>query len=146
MPNPSIEIPPDPPFSKGGMFCCFRKLAGMRSFPAYDPKIASEYLPLYQTPKYLPLSQRPKYLPLSQRGPGGFTDRPKKTPNTSPFRKNLKYLPLSQKPQISPPFVKGAGGIFTVGKGYKPCFHTTPDSNPPARVLRRTMTDAERLL
>jgi hypothetical protein len=29
-----IEIPPDPPFSKGGMFCCFRKLAGMQ------PKIA----------------------------------------------------------------------------------------------------------
>jgi hypothetical protein len=53
----SWEIPPDPPFSKGGMFCCFRKLAGMRSFPACDPKIASEYLPLYQTPNTSPFAK-----------------------------------------------------------------------------------------
>jgi hypothetical protein len=36
-----------------------------------------------------------------------------------------------RKPQISPPLPKGAGGIFTVGEGYKPCFHTTPDANTP---------------
>jgi hypothetical protein len=33
-----MEIPPAPLFQRGGMFCCFRKLAGMQ------PKIASEYL------------------------------------------------------------------------------------------------------
>jgi hypothetical protein len=60
------------------MFCCFRKLAGMRSFPACDPKIASEYLPLCQTPNTSP---------FCKGGRGDFTDRPKKTPNISPFIK-----------------------------------------------------------
>jgi hypothetical protein len=149
------------------MFCCFRKLAGMQSFPACDPKIASEYLPLCQPPEHLPLYQTlntlPLYqtlntLPLYQRGPGGFTDRPKKTPNTSLFANPRtppslpipEHLPLCQspntslfanprtppsfaKPRISPPFAKGAGGIFTIGEGYKPCFHTTPDSTPRPR-------------
>jgi hypothetical protein len=32
-------------------------------------------------------TKRPKYLPLYQRGPGGFNDRPKETPNISPFCK-----------------------------------------------------------
>jgi hypothetical protein len=65
----SWEIPPDPPFSKGGMFCCFRKLAGMRSFPACDPKIASENL------KYLPLSQTPNTSPFCKGGRGDFQSR-----------------------------------------------------------------------
>jgi hypothetical protein len=60
----------------------------MRSFPACDPKIASEYIPL---------SQRPKYLPLWQRGPGGFNDRPKETPEYLPLWQNPKYLPLWQR-------------------------------------------------
>jgi hypothetical protein len=106
-----IEIPPDPPFSKGGMFCCFRKLAGMRSFPACHPKIASEYLPLYQTPNTSPLCQAPNTsplcqalntLPLYQRGPGGFNDRPKKTPNTSSLCQAPNTSPLCQAPNTSP--------------------------------------------
>jgi hypothetical protein len=131
----SWEIPPDPPFSKGGMFCCFRKLAGMQSFPAYDPKIAPEYLP--PLPKAKKSPPPPFFLP--KRGRGGFNDRPKKTPNTSPFTKprtppplpNPKYPPPLPNPKYPPPLPKGAGGIFTVGEGYKPCFHTTPDSGTP---------------
>jgi hypothetical protein len=131
-----IEIPPAPPlFQRRGMFCCFRKLAGMQ------PKIASEYLPLYQTPntstftkprtppslpnsKHLPLSPNPKHLPLCQ------------TPNTSPFR---------QTPNISP-LTKGGRGDFHSRRGLQTMLPYHPGRKPSARVLRRTMTDAERLL
>jgi hypothetical protein len=94
-----IEIPPDPPFSKGGecsavfqrggeMFCCFRKLSGMQ------PKIASEYLP-----------------PLPKGGRGGFNDRPKETPNISPFRKGQNISIFCKGQNISP-FRKGGRGNF----------------------------------
>jgi hypothetical protein len=70
------------------MFCCFRKLAGMQ------PKIASEYLP-----------------PLPKGGRGGFNDRPKETPNISPFRKGQNISIFCKGQNISP-FRKGGRGNF----------------------------------
>jgi hypothetical protein len=74
-----IEIPPDPPFSKGGNVLLFSEtcrhtiLAGMRSENSLG---ISPPLP---NPEHLP--------PLVKGGWGGFNDRPKKTPNISPFSK-----------------------------------------------------------
>jgi hypothetical protein len=107
-----IEIPPDPPFSKGGNVLLFSEtcrhaiLSGMRSEnslgisplfakPRTPPPLPNpKYLPLYQTPNTLPLYQTPNTLPLYQRGPGGFNDRPKKTPNISPFHLTLEFSRL----------------------------------------------------
>jgi hypothetical protein len=73
------------------MFCCFRKLADMRSFAAYDPKIASEYLPPFAKARIsLPFAKAKISPPLLQRGPGEFNDRPKKTPNISPLCKGSR--------------------------------------------------------
>jgi hypothetical protein len=77
------------------MFFCFRKLAGMRSFPACDPKIASEYLP----PP--PFRKGQNTSPFCKGGRGDFI-RPKDTPNISPFRKR----------QDISPFCKGGRGDF----------------------------------
>jgi hypothetical protein len=84
-----IEIPPDPPFSKGGNVLLFSEtcrhaiLSGMLSENSL------------------------RISPLFRKGQ-----------NISPFCKGGRGdLTIGQrKPQISPPFVKGAGGIFKGGK------------------------------
>jgi hypothetical protein len=76
------------------MFCCFRKLFGIRSLPACDPKIVSEYLHLFA---------KAKISPPFVKGAGGFNDRPKETPNISLFHKG----------QNISPFCKGGRGGFS---------------------------------
>jgi hypothetical protein len=86
-----IEIPPDPPFSKGGNVLLF---SGTCRHAAEDSIRISP--------------------PFAKGEPGGFNDRPKKTPNISPFAKGEPGGDLTigqRKPQIPPPLPKGAGGI-----------------------------------
>jgi hypothetical protein len=106
-PGGFIEIPPDPPFfmgnppqppffKGGGMFCCFRKLAGMRSFPACDP-FRHAILSGMRSEDSLRISlpfAKAKMSPPLPKGAGGISSG-------------------QRKPQISPPFVKGAGGIYS---------------------------------
>jgi hypothetical protein len=63
-------------------------------------------------------------IPVMMVCKGQNTSPFRKGQNTSPFRKGQNISPFRKTPNISPPLAKGAGGIFTVGEGYKPCFHT----------------------
>jgi hypothetical protein len=105
----------------------------LRISPPFPKAQISPPLPKAKISPPLP---NPKHPPPLQRGPGGFNDRPRSPPNISPFRKT---------PNISP-FRKGGRGDFHGRRGLQTILPYHPELKPPARVLRRTMTDAERLL
>jgi hypothetical protein len=107
------------------MFCCFRILAGMRSLSGMRSENSLGISPPFAKPRTPPPFAKP-------RTPPPFA----KTPNT---------LPLCQTPNTSP-FTKGGRGDFHSRRGLQTMLPYNPGLKPPARVLRRTMTDAERPL
>jgi hypothetical protein len=62
-----IEIPPDPPFSKGGNVLLFSETCRHEILPGMRFENSLRISPLLQRPKYPPpfFLQNPKYLPLS---------------------------------------------------------------------------------
>ena len=98
------------------MFCCFRGacrhviLCGMRSENSL---------------RISPPLPNPEHLPLYQRGPGGFNDKPKETPNISPLYQRGAGGGFNDRPKKTPnistfpkgqnisPFTKGGRGDLT---------------------------------
>jgi hypothetical protein len=90
------------------MFCCFRKLAGMGSFSACDPKIASEYFPPSPKPEHLPPFPKPEHLLLLPK-PEHLLLLPK--PENLPLLPKPEHLPLLPKPENLPLLQRGPGGF-----------------------------------
>jgi hypothetical protein len=88
-----IEIPPDPPFSKGGNVLLFSETC---RHAAEDSLRISP--------------------PFTKGGPGGDLTIGQRKPQISPPFVKPQISPSSAKAKISPPLPKGAGGIFTAGK------------------------------
>ena len=94
----SWEIPPDPPFFKGGgnvlLFSGTCRHAAEDSLRISLPFAKPQTSPPFPNPKHLPLFPKAKKPPLYQRGVGGDLTIGQRKPQTSPPLPTPKYLPL----------------------------------------------------